>query len=335
MTSLLFRPPPGVIEKNKALWKQDDSGYWPHLFDVYIPPGTVDYVLIALHSSGSNKYDIARLLNVAYAPNPQYRQVSWNLLNKYNTAVICVQGQHCDGTVSINNPDGVTTVDLTHPAGLATWSNAAMYSGADDVGFLTELASNYVSVTWPAAKKVLFGHGEGSTMVSRMWLESSPSYDAYVGFSGSLSRAYEATPLPVPSPLKPMYQRFSLNDTILGIKDGVAGVGDHFWDNSWAEQPAQSSVADVNYPALSERIAGWRVYQRAVTYSGGSFSQSGYTQTAEVSGWMRTWNYSGGTGNRQTMEVLQNPDHSLTSQIAATGRYIFSDVLDWAIQTFT
>jgi hypothetical protein len=91
------------------------GGFHPHLFDAYIPNGPIQFVVVALHGGNGGKAFIPQVLGVTYAADPTVRQVNWNMLDRFNTALIVPQGQHCDGTVGPFNPNGANTVTEMNP----------------------------------------------------------------------------------------------------------------------------------------------------------------------------------------------------------------------------
>lgn len=324
MTKLLLRKPvTGTILRDQVL-----AGY-PHKFDVYIPSvPTINFAVVALHGGGGTKETFPQRLGVTTAGTPTLDQVRWDLLEKFGSALIVPQGQHCSGVVGPFNPNGANTESLLNPDGVATWSNWSMWSQADDKAFLSAM-STYAGTAWPAAQKVLLGHSNGGMMVQRVWMEAQTLFDLYVSLSGPMP-SYWDKPGGIPQPVgvRPMMMRHSLGDTVLGIKDGRAGTGVHFWDNTWLMQPAQSSVANYTYPALDSWIAGWRSYQEQLSWLNRPFDPSGYTTTPEAIGERWTWVTKVG-GVKLTLDVLTAGSHQLNDQTLATQRYAYYDALLW------
>lgn len=328
-TKLLFRKPStGTILRNQTL-----AGH-PHLFDVYIPHVTINFVVVALHGGGGSKEGLPQRLGVTTADSPTLDQVRWNLLEMFNSVLIVPQGQHCDGTAGPFNPNGANTESLLNPNGVGTWSNWSMWSQADDKSFLAAMSA-YVGTTWPSANKVIMGHSNGGMMAHRMWLEAPTYFDLYVSFSGPMPSYWDqAGGIPQPVGARPMMIRHSLGDTILGIKDGRAGAGVHFWDNNWLMQSAQSSVANYTYPELDYWIAGWRSYQTQIGWLGVPFDASGYTVTPEAQGERWTWVTTVG-GVKLTLDVLTAGGHQLNDQALATHRYPYFDAMLWCQSAVT
>lgn len=322
---LLRKPATGTILRDQTI-----AG-WPHKFDVYIPAVTISFVVVALHGGGGGKDTFPQRLGVTTADVPTLNQVRWDLLERFGSVLIVPQGQHCDGTVGPFNPNGANTVSLLNPDGVATWSNWSMWSQANDKAFLQALSTSYVSATWPGRQRVLMGHSNGGMMTHRMWLESPTYFDLYVSFSGPMPHYWDTLPGGIPQPsagMRPMMIRHSLGDTVLGISGGRAGAGNHFWDNDWLMQSAQSSVANYTYPALDSWIAGWRSYQTQIGWLGAPFDPSGHSTTAEAVGERWTWVADIG-GVKMTLDVLTSGGHQLSDQTTATQRYPYFDALLW------
>lgn len=334
MIPFILKYPQGSFLKNRVVLKSGSTtDYWPHLFDVYIPVGEIDFVTVILHGAGGGKVNIANTMGVTYSNTQKASQVNWTLLTLMKSVVIIPQGQHCDGTVGPFNPNGVTTVSLNYPNGVATWSNYNMWSGADDKSFLQDLVANYIEVNWPGKSKVLAGHSNGGMMAQTMWLESPATFDMYGSFSGPAAYYYDQNPIPTPSVIKPMFQRYSMKDTVLGISGGVAGAGDHFWDNLWYQQPAQASVANYTYPTLGGWVSGWRMYEHGLTTQGKTFSQAAYFEVNQIKGWQRRWELKPSQGVRMTMDLISEGAHNLDIQRQATGRQPFYDLMTWCRTT--
>lgn len=331
-SKVLFRKAPGVLLKNQTLAKTG-GGTWPHLYDVYIPNGPVKFVAVILHGGGGSKENIAQTMGITYSLTATVNQVNWPMLELFKTMVVIPQGQHCDGTVGPFNPNGANTVSTQYPNGVATWSNYFMWSGADDLSMLKDM-STFLATTRTGTARILMGHSNGGMMTERVWLEAPGYYNFYATFSGPLARYYDQATFPQPAQLKPLYQRFSLKDTILGISGGNAGPGDHFWDNQWNQQWAQSSVANYEYPNLGGWVGGWRIHAALSSWLGQTFDPNAYTQVNVAKGWVRTWDYKVSSTQRVTMEVLSEGAHSLVDQTKATRQYSFAAAMKWAFTSF-
>lgn len=329
---LLCERPPGTMLRDQQL-PSSAGGFHPHLFDAYIPNGPIQFVVVALHGGNGGKAFIPQVLGVTYAAEPTVRQVNWNLLDRFNTALIVPQGQHCDGTIGPFNPNGANTVTEMNPQGVATWSNYSMWSGADDVAMLKDLAL-WITQQWSGVARVLMGHSNGGMMAHRMWLEAPGYFNLYASFCGPMPQFWDQAPIPQPSQLKPMLVRYSLQDSVLGILDGRAGAGNHFWQDSWLQQPEQFSVAAFTWPVMGGWVAGWRSFAAQVEWMGKTFASGDATTTSEAIGQRMTWAYKQGALT-YSMDLLTAGSHSLVDQTKATRRYVMYDLMMWCIGALT
>lgn len=145
---------------------------------------------------------------------------------------------------------------------------------------------------------------------------------------------WDQAPIPQPSQLKPMLVRYSLQDTVLGILDGRAGAGNHFWQDSWLQQPEQFSVAAFTWPVMGGWVAGWRSFAAQVEWMGKTFASGDATTTSEAIGQRMTWAYKQGALT-YSMDLLTAGSHSLVDQTKATRRYVMYDLMMWCIGALT
>lgn len=326
----LFARMPGTILKDQQITPVGGTTPWPHKFDVYIPNGDVQFVMVALHGGNGGKKYLPQAMYVTFAPNPTPAQVNWEMLEKFRCAVIVPQGQHCDGVAGPWNPNGVNTVSSANPGGVATWSNYSMWSGANDPAFLIDMAK-YIVAKFGSVVRVLAGHSNGGMMTYRMWLEASGWYNFYCSTSGPMP-IYWDTNIAVPPSFKPFYVRYSLKDTVLGVDGGIAGAGvNHFWDDVWLAQPEQYTVAAYTYPNLGKYVAGWRGFSQQATMQGYAFDPNGYVEYAEKKGWRRRWTFG---SNQLTMDLLSAGEHGLVDQTKDTRKAAFAVWMGWVWQHF-
>lgn len=322
---MLLRASRGTLLKDQTI-----PGF-PHKFDLYIPNiPVVSFAMVPLHGGTGGKQFIAQSIGLTYAANPTIEQVNWQLLEFFKCMVIIPQGQHCDGTFDAEtNPNSANTVSPQNPDGVATWTNWNMYSQAQDKEFLIALAL-WIANHFPNKARILAGHSNGGMMVHRMWLEASGYFNFYCSTSGPMPKYWDSQTIAPPS-LKPFYARYSLGDTVLGIKDGRAGIGNHFWDTDWLQQPAQYSVAGYAWPDFSNFVSGWRSFQTQVGLMGGTFKQSDGVVTTAETGTITTWTYAGGD---LKLDLLTAGDHGIVNQTKALRKYQFAQWMSWVLSTF-
>jgi len=327
---LLIRRAPGTILRDQTL-PSSAGGTHPHLFDVYVPNGEVDFVMVALHGGSGNKQFLPQAMGITHAAVPTVRQVNWTALETFRTILIVPQGQHCNGVTGPFNPNGVDTVSSKYPDGVATWSNFFMWSGADDVAMLKDM-STWIKTHYSGVARVLSGHSNGGMMVSRMWLEWPETFNLYASTSGPLPLYYDTAGLATPTKLQPFYVRYSLLDTVLGISGGRAGAANHFWDDTWLQQPEQFSVANYAYPELGGWLGGPRFFAWQATQMGATFSQTDATVTPVGSSTRTRWAL---LNNDLVMDLISGGGHGLVDQAKATRELPFAVWMRWAFGTFS
>lgn len=302
------------------------GGYWPHLCDLYVPQGChITRAVVVLHGGGGNKGTMPQSCGISMTASPAQSNVNWDLLQAYGAAVLIPQGQHVDGVAGPYNPNGATST-------AATWSNDEMWSGVNDLAFLAD-AGPWMLATLqtefgagPGLQRCLFGHSNGGMMAQKVWQEAPGSWDAIGSACGPLSALKDTTPIVAPAAVIPIYTSWSLGDAVVGIKNGPAGIGSHFWEDSWVQNPVYQSTADVYYPDNNQFIAGWRSFAWQVGLSGYTFNQGDGVATRQHGGGMLTkWGYG-----PHRMELLDLGSHALDDQTAVCGLPQAVRWLDWA-----
>lgn len=317
----LFLPPPGTIDANRQIPNTRDGGYHPHLIDFYVPTSYVA-AMVMLHGGSGSKENFAQNLAILKTPVVSVGNVRWDLLNQYKIIGIFPQGQHLDGTVSSYNPYGVNTVNSQNPNGIATWNNWVMRSGVDDVQFLKDLKT-YTIATYGAIGVSLCGHSNGGMMCNRMWYEAPNNYSHYCACSGPPSDHYISYPS-LPSTIRPFFQQIGRKDSVLDVNGGPAGAGDHFFESTWEQNPAQKSYADVAYDGTTINdtfwIGEWSQLQTRVTANGGGTISQGDGITTNVQiGTKTVWTYG-----PMVLQVISNGNHSISTQEQSTGQRVFN-----------
>lgn len=330
MAKIMAKPKVGTVEADVQIANTRDGGLHPHKFDVYIPIGGVDNVIVPLHGGGGSKSQYTGALGIILAYPPSVSTVVWGALsNKYwSCALVVPQGQHCKGVdpalgAGNNpfNPHDVNTVSDQYPFGIATWSNHVMWSSVDDMQFLTDLAA-YVSGRWPGANKILAGHSNGGMMVNRVWYEAPTLFDHYCGTSGPASNYHRLLPSPPPGTVKPFLGIFGAMDTNLSISGG------RFYNDTW--QLSQFSQAFVEIPALlvgelQQLQVRVNAYNTAHSLPAETvLVEDGEDRSASI-GSVRVWKYSGG---RNRVQLYDSADHSTKQLQQCAGR---RHVGDWCL----
>lgn len=326
--TILAQSNPGTVVLNQAIPNTRDGGNHPHLVDIYIPV-SYDEALVCLHGGTGTKENFARNLRITSGEVPSVANVRWTSVNRIGALLVVPQGQHCNlGNAGPWNPQGANTVSETYPNGVATWSNWNMWSGADDPQFLKDL-STWLAATYPAAtKRALCGHSNGGMMAHRMWYEAQASYTHYCTLSGPAPH-YLST-IPAPATGAPFFMQFGAKDTNLGILDGLAGPGPHFYEEQYAGSLETLSVADYNYPLMGRYVGALRQLQVQVTAIGGGTIDAGdgaVTATSGTPAGTRTdWIYWLG---KVHLRLLSEAGHDLTSHQNQNG----SILAMWALFT--
>lgn len=316
LSSMLIRFNGGYTKKNLSITKVTGDT-WASKYDLYVPAGTVENVIILLHGGSGSKEGIAAQAGVVSNGVANY-----SALKNASTAVMCIQGQACVGNYDpLWNPNTADTRSSLRPNGIPTWSAGSMYSGQNDPLMLKDAAAS-MRKQFPGARVILAGHSNGGMMTVRMWMESPTTFDAFMSFCGPLPIAFADAPLPVSRP--PIYFRFSLGDTVLGIKDGVKGAGNHFNDPTWSQQPVYQTAEDVvpppgrggwmSLPAFYNKVTGYDWSESLVLAPFGS---------------VRRVNSSMSYSECFTVDLLSGGSHSLTDQQTITGESAFTTMVNW------
>lgn len=303
-----------------------DAALHPHLIDFYIP-WRVRRGAVVLHGGVVTKESIALQLSIISGASPTVSNTNWGLLGGTNDVVVAIpQGQHLDGTVNSLNPTGITTVSGPFPNGIACWRQYDMNSGADDKQMLIDLSAHMVA-TYSIGIPMLCGHSAGGFMAQVMWYESPTTFSHYCGSGGCVPIALNGAAMP--SPVRPSMFQFGDGDTILAVRDGSAGVGSHYYENTFTQVSTNVNRAGYNFPLQSIRISGWKsTVDRALgLYATTALQADGVVTTMAVSGdSMTTWTY--GT---QVLRKLDVCPHGVIEQAAATGINLFSEWMTFAI----
>lgn len=305
---------PGAVVLDQLIPNTRDGGNHPHAVDFYVPP-SYNKALVCLHGGLGAKESLAQNLRIITGSTPSHDAVRWSAFNKLECLAVVPQGQHCtDGNAGPWNPNGVDTETLLRPQGTATWSNRNMWSGADDPQFLKDLRT-YIDANYPAPKVAICGHSNGGMMVNRVWYEDQARFTHYCTVSGPAPYYFASQATPVTG--APFFAQVGEQDEVLGIKDGVAGDGDHFYSASWSSQPAQLSVADVNYPNAGLYVPELAQLQTRLTaIGGGTVDDADKRLRPSLVGNRTDWIYFLG---KIHLRRLSAAAHDLTSHQTANG----------------
>lgn len=353
------RVPAGTIQQQRFIPRTDGPGNHPHPCDIYAPRGGPKHALIILHGGGGSKRSQAifcrtlKSRDLILTP----KDVNWTRLDFYNVIEVYPLGQKCLPENAVDNPwnpNGVDSRVPQRPDGVTAWSQGYFWSSANDPQFLRDLKT-WILNEYPTVEKVhIHGHSAGGMMVKYMWRFDSTVFDHHSTVSGPTPYYWEPTPF-APNILKPMWMQMGAKDTILGIIDGIAGVGNHWADNTWRQQPAQVSYINVKgfrnpsgqwIPQLQEMIPDWKEFERARTMRAnelslpdpGAWDENQGTDFAADPGTMRVWSYDNGF---LTLRRLSEPDHNyydqqrvmLNSNNKSTS--IVAEVMKWVYATPT
>ena len=312
---------PGIYLQNVSIPKTG-GGFWPHLVDFLIPLVTIKHVVIGLHGGGGGKSSYPRQL-VLSTKNPATRDsINWPVLSYWGVMIVIPQGQACEGVdptlgAGMNpwNPNDANTISANNPQGVATWSNEFMWSSANDPAFLVDLVA-YIAATYPGYTTLnIGGHSNGGFMAFRMWHEQPTLFDHYLCTSGPPSNYY-ASVTPTGGVYKPVWMQFGEIDNVLDISGGPAGAGDHFYDSTWEQNPAQLSVADVAFPAPSYTMGGWHFAQKAVAGMGDPALAGPGTPLTVAIGTAAQWTSASG---KVVIRLLSNAGHPAWQQQQCLG----------------
>ena len=296
-----------------------NGGLHPQAFDVYIPSGvTITNVVVACHGGTGFKWSIAQHLFVNLAPEePTATEVNWALLISLGCMLICPQGGHCTknapGFGGPFNPNSVETETPDRPQGIPTWSNWCMWSQADDIAFLKDLAA-WIFHTYGPLIRILAGHSNGGMITQRAWYDIPTSFDAFCPVSGPASNHFLSFPT-LPSVIKPMRVQFGALDTTVGIFN--AG----FYNTPWVQNPQHASLADVTHPViwigdwiqLQARVNAYNSYKLLAPQTINSVDA---VITPGRTGTISTWTYSNG---RMQSVLLSQAGHQLVQQQQVSG----------------
>jgi len=320
MSTVLWKTIPGTLLQDQLIPKTG-GGYHPHLVDIYVPPVTTTRLLISLHGGGGSKEENALSIRATTtSTNITAANVNWSLLSYWHVVVVIPQGQHANGITSAWNPNGANTESASNPDGTATWSNHFMWSGADDVLFLQDL-SDYLTAAYPGHGRNLCGVSNGGFMCNRAWYELPNKYERMLTISGCASDYYVAHPT-LPATIRPFFSQIGYNDDVLGVLNGSAGRGSHFYSDIWIQNSQQISVAGVDYPNLGQWIGEFKQLQTRVNAYNTAHSLppetvtvgDGVVTSVDI-GTQTRWSYSGG---KNVLQFLSYPDHSLLTHAQAT-----------------
>jgi hypothetical protein len=261
---------PGTLLLDQFIPDTVNGGFHPQPVDVYIPQGTIKACALCLHGASGEpdpKWSYSQQMLVHSGTQPTVLGTNWRSLSKafgnQPMAVIFAKGGHCspDNYGSPYNPNNANTVSANNPYGVATWNNHVMYSGYLDIDMIAD-APAYIQSLFGSVARIYIGHSNGGMMGQRRWAEHvAGQFNVYCTSSGPFSQYYIDNP-PAPAIPKPTLSIIGQVDTILNVTDGPNGPGDHFYDQTWAQAVAQTSVADVQLP--TNWISEWFGYQTRV-----------------------------------------------------------------------
>jgi hypothetical protein len=343
----------GTVLLNQTIPKAG-GGAWPHPVDLYVPVGVPRRAVVVLHGGTGTKAQAAYVARVmrAKSATPTVADVNWTLLEYWNCIAVFPQGQACRTINAASNPwnpNGVDTVSADYPNGNLNWSNHLYWSGYDDREMLEDLHAKLMA-DFPALLKVhLMGHSSGGAMVRRM-LRERPVYDHHGITSGPVPLLMFNMPF-APSTVKPLWVQHGRLDENIGIYNGTAGLGDHWLETLWSQQPqglskasvAGSTVSGEWVPALTQFAAERLEYQKAIdAYNtqeerpAENYAEGAYATEGTNYGELRVWTYGNG---RMVLRLLTGSGHKYSQQQAdmnvVVGRTIFSQFMQWAVTTPT
>ena len=350
--------PPGTIRQQIYIPRTDAPGDHPHPTDVYIPRGSPKHALVILHGGGGSKRSQAVFCRTLKSRNLiiTAEDVNWTRLSYWNVIEVYPLGQRCLPENAVDNPwnpNGVDSRVAKRPDGVTAWSQGYFWSGANDPQYLRDLAV-WILDEYPTVDKVhIHGHSAGGMMAKYMWRFEPDVFDHHSTVSGPTPLYWDDTPF-APSVTKPMWMQMGRKDTILGLLDGYIGVGDHWGDITWRQQPAQLSYINVKgttvagqwIPQLQEMVPDWREIQRGITAYNAenslppeTWTEGGAVIVDQKSGNLKTWTYSNG---RMVLRLLSEADHQYYKHQAlmlnpSTGKgiTIVSEVMKWIYATPT
>jgi len=342
--------PPGTIATNVQIPDTVNGGFHPGLVDIYAPL-VVTEALICLHGGGGTKENSAYFTRTikTMTATPTIDDVNWSLLNYWGTVLAFPQGTAClpeNAEDNPFNPNGVSTISETNPAGVNLWSNGMFWSGSDSEQFLLDIKA-YITAAFPTViRQHLYGHSAGGMMVQWMWL-NNPAFNHHAVTAGPMpilnidyTGGFPVLPI-TPSTLRPFWFQIGRRDTNIGVKDGLAGVGDHWEDDLWLQQYANLSKACVKgslvsgewVPQLSEWVNEMQMlqlrvdaYNTAYALPPETFDAGDAVDTATAFGTLSTWQYSSG---RNILRLLSHSDHKVGTMTKDLQGSVLKGILAW------
>jgi hypothetical protein len=118
-------------------------------------------------------------------------------------------------------------------------------------------------------------------------------------------------------------------DENVGVWNGVAGAGSHFYDSEWHQQPKNRTVCNVEYPNLDHFVGEFTGYKQRVLDLASVVVQpsDGVTSSAQRLGTVTAWRNNTA---RQELWWLSEGAHGLKEIQQANGA-ILVDGLQWAL----
>lgn len=305
--------PPGTVLLQRFIPRTDGPGNHPHPCDFFIPRGGPRQALVVLHGGGGSKRSQAIFCRTLKTRSVivQPKDVNWRRLDTFRCMEVYPLGQKCLPSNAVDNPwnpNGVDSRVAKRPDGVTAWSQGYFWSGANDPQFLKDLKTYILSEFATVQHVHLHGHSAGGMMTKYMWRFEPNEFSTYSTVSGPTP--YHWIGATLPTVIKPLWMQVGLEDTILGIKDGIAGPGSHWGDSTWRQQPEQLSpinvkgvtVAGTWVPQLQETIPDWQEWQmaRVVQRSLASlpappaFADTAYGEWPAKAGVQRIWRTEAG-----------------------------------------
>ena len=167
-------PPPVTPTPSNQIESFTVPGY-PHSVVVY-RPASASRAIVVLHGGGGSTDGIAYQMGLKTTPDaaPTQDTVNWSALNSAGVIAVFPQGQAASAGSNAR-----------------TWSNYAMTSGQDDLGFLKALSAA-LRTRYGLSNVALAGHSMGGAMVNRVRCEAPDSFQSYVSISGPASAHFQA-----------------------------------------------------------------------------------------------------------------------------------------------
>ncbi len=280
------------------------AGY-PHSVNIYVPVGATRAIVV-LHGGGGTNTGISQQLDMTTSSVASTATVNWSWLEANKVILVFPQGQHIDGATA------------------GTWSNWAMDSGQDDVGFLKALSSQLRS-TYGITNIALMGHSMGGAMTNRMWCEQPDTFNAYIALAGPASEHFDQSGSFAckPSTVQPYLSISGDDDPVMQTANG------HWSDYHWIIDPLVEWAGNKAF--LDGTMLGeWPQQQVRVRQRCGE-SLTTAQPVAQVAGNVTTWSScSGSMVIKKISGAVHNvagQSNSISDQMASSNPTVVMDAV--------